>query len=356
MKPPKSIAARPYLISAAMVLAVSVLCFSIQDQLNYRVVALILLLTVSVIAMLFDIFPVLLAASLSAVIWNYFFIPPLFTLDISSTEDLLMFLSYFFVALLNGVLTFKIRQAEQKARDKEEKEKTIRLYNTLLNSLSHELRTPIATILGTVDTLKEHTARLPVHQQLDLLNEIDIAGIRLNRQVENILNMSRLESGTLEPRKSWCDLQELVHSVIRKAAVTGQQVIRYQEEEPLPLFRIDIGFMEQILFNLLHNAVQYTPPEAVIKVEARHEGAQCVIVVRDNGKGFAATELPLVFEKFYRVPHTQPGGSGLGLSIVKGFVEAQNGCVTLANHPEGGAVFTVEIPAETTYINNLKHE
>lgn len=339
-----------------MVLAVSVLCFSVRDQLNYRVVALILLLTVSVIAMLFDIFPVLLAASLSAVIWNYFFIPPLFTLDISSTEDLLMFLSYFFVALLNAVLTFKIRQAEQKARDKEEKEKTIRLYNTLLNSLSHELRTPIATILGTVDTLKEHSVRMPLHQQMDLLNEIDIAGIRLNRQVENILNMSRLESGMLQPRKRWCDLQELVHNVIGKVAVADKQLVRFVQEEPLPLFLIDIGFMEQVLFNLLHNAVLYTPPGTVITVAARHEDGQCVVVVHDNGKGFEPGEIPLVFDKFYRVPHTQPGGSGLGLSIVKGFAEAQNGSVTLMNHPEGGAEFTLRIPAATTYINNLKHE
>ena len=153
---------------------------------SYKTVALVLLMTVSVIAILFEIFPVLLAAVLSAVIWNYFFIPPLFTFDIGNTEDLLMFLLYFVIALVNAVLTIKIREAEKKARDKEEKEKELKLYNTLLNSLSHELRTPIATILGSVDMLKESRDKLSVDNQNELLNEIGIAGNRLNRQVENI--------------------------------------------------------------------------------------------------------------------------------------------------------------------------
>lgn len=232
---------RQYLISIIAILMVAAVCFYLKAELNYRVAALALLLTVSVVAMLFDIMPVLVAAVLSAFIWNYFFIPPVLNLDISNTEDLLMFLSYFFVALLNAVLTFKIRQAEKKARDKEEKENTIKLYNTLLNSLSHELRTPIATILGTVDTLKDNKDKLSQPQQLDLLNDIDIAGMRLNRQVENILNMSRLESGMLQPKRDWCDINELVYNVLQKVTPGSRRII-FREEDVLPLFKLDIGF------------------------------------------------------------------------------------------------------------------
>lgn len=337
-------------------LIVSVLCFSVKEELNYRIVALILLLTVSVIAMLFDILPVLLAAILSAFIWNYCFIPPIFTLDISSAEDLLMFLSYFFVALLNAVLTYKIKQAEKKARDKEEKENTIRLYNTLLNSLSHELRTPIATILGTVDTLKDNNDKLSKAQQFDLLNDIDMASIRLNRQVENILNMSRLESDTLKPKLDWCDMEELVNNTIQKVNVNNTHTITFQPAATLPLFKLDIGFTEQILLNLLHNAVQYTPPATTIIVDVRHESDDCIITVQDNGQGIPEEEIPLVFNKFYRIPHTKAGGSGLGLSIAKGFTEAQNGIIILGNNTEGGAKFTLKIPADTTYLNNLKNE
>lgn len=335
---------------------VSLLCFSVKEEVNYRTVALILLLTVSVIAMLFDILPVLLAALLSALIWNYCFIPPIFTIHISSTEDLLMFLSYFFVALLNAVLSYKIKQAEKKARDREEKEKTIRLYNTLLNSLSHELRTPIAAILGTVDTLKDNLDKLSRAQQIDLLNEIDIAAIRLNRQVENILNMSRLESGTLKPKLDWCDMEELINSIIQKANSNSTHHITFKLPESLPLFKLDIGFTEQILMNLLHNAVQYTPTATGITIEVTPQSQNCMITVKDSGPGIPPEEQLLIFNKFYRVPHTRPGGSGLGLSIAKGFAEAQNGTLIVEENSGDGAAFSLKIPAETSYLNNLKNE
>lgn len=347
---------RQYLLSALSVLTVSVLCFLIRNDINYRVSALILLLTVSVIAMLFDIFPVLLAAFLSALIWNFLFIEPQFTLEIRSTEDLLMFLSYFFVALLNAVLTFKIRQAERKARDKEEKEQTIKLYNTLLNSLSHELRTPIATILGTVDTLKDSNEKLNPIQRLDLLNDIDIATVRLNRQVENILNMSRIESGILKPKSDWCDMNELTNSVIQKIENCDGHQLNYTVNENLPLFRLDIGFTEQILLNLLHNAVQYTPPNSIIEIKISHESENCKIIISDNGNGIPEREHQLIFDKFRRLPDSKTGGSGLGLSIVKGFTEAQNGTISLQHNIPNGTVFTIEIPAETSYINHLKNE
>src|SRR5690606_19001108 len=165
--------------------------------------------------MLFDILPVLVTAVSSALIWNFFFIPPTFNLFISTPEDVLMFLMYFVIALINAVLTFKIRSVEKKARDKEKREKTIQLYNTMLNSLSHELRTPISAIIGAVDTIKENNVKLSNSNKNELIDEIEIAGLRLNRQVENLLNMSRLEAGVLDLNPDWCDLHELIHNVIK---------------------------------------------------------------------------------------------------------------------------------------------
>ncbi|MFA9215329.1 MAG: DUF4118 domain-containing protein, partial [Candidatus Methylacidiphilales bacterium] len=162
----------------SVVLLTSIACFFSLYFIGYKTVALILLMTVSVLAMLFDILPVLIAAILSALVWNFFFIPPILTFHINNTEDLLMFLLYFVIALLNAVLTFKIKKEEKRARDKEEKEKTIVLYNTLLNSLSHELKTPISTIIGAVDTLKENKENISNQNQIELLNQIDIASIR----------------------------------------------------------------------------------------------------------------------------------------------------------------------------------
>lgn len=342
--------------STGVVIMVSVICFYFTSLLGYKVVALLLLMTVSLLAMLFDIVPVLLGAVLSALIWNFFFIPPIYTFNIDNAEDLLLFLLYFFIALVNTVLTYKIRQAENKARDKDEKENTIRLYNTLINSLSHELRTPISTIIAAVDTLKENRDNLSVYNKADLLMEIDKASVRLNRQVENLLNMSRLESGMLKPNFDWCDVNEIINSILQKEAANNGRVIEFHSNEHLPLFKLDAGLIEQVIQNLVHNAAQYTPKSANIEIRAAYELSVLVIVVSDNGTGFPESEIALVFEKFYRLPNTKAGGSGLGLSIVKGFVEAHNGKVILKNNDKGGAEFTIQIPAETSFIKNLRNE
>jgi len=345
-----------YFLSLLLVIAIALVCFFFKNLIGYKIVALILLMAVSVVAMLFEILPVLLAAVLSAIIWNLFFIPPLYSFQIGNTEDLLMFLMYFIIALVNVVLTFKIREAEKKARDKEEKEKELKLYNTLLNSLSHELRTPIATILGSADMLKASTDKLSARRQSELFDEIGIAANRLNRQVENILNMSRVESGILKPKSDWTDVNELINSTIQKLIPTDGHKLIFENNENLPLFKLDRGLTEQVLHNLLHNAIQYTPPNTNIIINVTHDSEYFVMTVSDNGKGFPVEEIAAVFDKFYRLPHTKTGGSGLGLSIVKGFTEAQNGTIKLENNEWGGARFTIQIPSETSYLNNLKNE
>lgn len=243
-----------YVICIGLVLFVSLGCYFSAPFIGYKIVALILLMTVSLAAMLFEILPVLFSALFSALIWNYFFIPPVFTFHITNTEDLLMFLLYFVIASVNAVLNFKIRKEENNARDKEEKEKAIHLYNTLLNSLSHELRTPISTIIGAVDTLQENSEKLSKQNQTELLNQIDMAGVRLNRQVENLLNMSRLETGMLQPNKDWCDINELINFVIQKFEGIRNQVLEFIPDDGLPLFKLDRGLIEQVLLNLIYNA------------------------------------------------------------------------------------------------------
>jgi two-component system, OmpR family, sensor histidine kinase KdpD len=345
------------LISIAFVLIVSLFCFFFSNHIDYRITALILLMTVSVTAMLFDIIPVLTTAFLSSLILNFFFIQPLFTFHITNTEDVLLFFMYLIIALVSAVLTYKIREAENKARDKEEKEKTIQLYDTLLNSLSHELRTPIATIIGAIDTLKENKNKLSQNNQTELLEEIDKASIRLNRQVENLLNMSRLETGTLKTKQDWCDLKELIYTVIEKIDVfKNEHIIDFVTDEQLPLFKLDIGLIEEIIRNLVLNAIQYSPNKSVIKIVATHQSEFCIISISDTGYGFPESEIEFAFDKFYRLPNTKTGGSGLGLSIVKGFVEAHNGTISLKNNPNSGACFTITIPSKTSYLNYLKNE
>lgn len=337
------------IISLSLIAAIAVPSYYASDFIGYRVVALILLLAVSILAMLFEIIPVLLTALISALVWNFFFIPPTFTFHIGSTEDALMALMYFAVALINVVLTTKIRQYEKESREKEERENAIKLYNTLLNSLSHELRTPIATVIGAVDTIRENKDRLTERQQEELVDEIGIAGTRLNRQVENLLNMSRLESGTLKLKRDWCDVNELIFSVIEDNVTTSHK-FDFVPHEKLPLMKIDRGLLEQVIQNLVYNALQHTPAGTTIRIQAYEDNKHCVITVADDGPGFPPGEMKYVFDKFYRLRQAGTGGTGLGLSIAKGYVEAHGGTITLGNLPSKGSIFTIRIPAEASSI------
>ena len=342
--------------SVFSVLFIALLCFVSKEIIGYRIVALILLMTVSVLAMLFDILAVLLASILSAIIWNFFFIPPIFTFHIGSTEDLLMFFLYFVIALINAVLTYQIRKEEQKSRDKEEKEKTIKLYDTLLNSLSHELRTPISTILSSVDMLKENQ-NISKENQKEILTQIDIATIRLNGQVENLLNMSRLESGMLKLNLDWEDIGDLINSVIQKIQTNfPTRKIEFESKENLPLCKIDTGIIEQVVYNILQNAVQYSPQNSLILIENEIKNRELRIIIQDQGNGISEEFLKKIFEKFYRLPNSKAGGIGLGLSIVKGFLEAHNGSIVAENCTPQGLKFIINIPVEVSYINNLKNE
>lgn len=345
------------LVCLLTVFAVTLGCFFFSELIHYRVVSLILLVTLSILAMLFDIIPVLSAALISAVVWNFFFIPPLFTFHIGDAEDIMMFFLYFIIAMVNAVLTFKIRRAEKIARDREEKERVIKLYNTLLNSLSHELRTPISTILGAVDTLKESRERLTDTDKKELLEEIDIAGTRLNVQVGNLLNMSRLETGLLKLNLEWADINELIFLSLKKIAIPHpDKRVNYLTKEELPLCKVDSGMLEQVILNLVNNAILYSPEDSEINIMAAVTDEILEIKVRDNGPGIAEEFLPEIFEKFYRVPNSIAGGTGLGLSIVKGFIDAHKGTVTVANVLPSGLEFVIKIPVETSYINSLKNE
>lgn len=339
------------------VIAVAAICFPFSELIGYRVVAYVLLITVSLVAMVFDILPVLVAAVVSALVWDFFFIPPFFTFQVGATEDLLMLLMYLVIAMVNAALTYKIRRAEKLSIQREEKENTIKLYNTMLNSLSHELRTPIATIVAATDNLQSEELHLTKAQNDELVSEIAKASFRLNRQVENLLNMSRLESGFIKPKNDWCDVGEVIYTTVQQVEeneVLQQIVINVDPE--LPLFKLDKGMLEQVLYNLLVNATLYTPAGSRIDVTAHCHADVLEVIVEDNGPGFPRDKEDLVFSKFYRLDAGKGGGTGLGLSIVKGFIEAMGGSVALEPSATGGARFVVTMPAETSYLKNLNHE
>lgn len=344
-----------YLISVVVVISITALGLALNNLVGYRVVALMLLVTVSILTLFLDIIPVIIAALLSALLWDLLFIPPRFTFAIGTPEDRLLLLMYFIIALIHAVLTYKIKQVQKEVRIREEKSKAIKFYNTLLNSLSHELRTPITTIIGATDNLM-HAEKLSEKDKGELLSEISIASVRLNQQVENLLSMSRLESGVFQVKKDWCDVKELIYSVVQRFESGAQSKVSIFAPDNLPLFKLDYGLMEQVLYNLVNNAIQHNTEGTDIVITADCQEEKLLLTISDSGKGFPEKEIERVFDKFYRVHGSRPGGTGLGLSIVRGFVEAHQGKVTLNNLPLRGAMFSIEIPTEVSYINRLKNE
>ncbi len=489
---------KQYLTVGIFVILFSIGCYSVKDHIGYQTVSFALLFLVSVLAIFYGTGPILLAAVLSAFIWDLLFIPPQFTLNIDKPIDVLMLIMFFIIALLNGILTSRVRRQELKIRVREERTNALyqltkdltvisgldevtkvasnyiqkyfkldcsifikdvsgklefqpkhnsvnyfsendrsianwvfknsskagkntdtlpssdytffplmgnnstigviafkqyrsftfgeeqfweaclsqitgkyeremlreaakktyiiseseKLYKILFNSLSHELRIPVATILGASDTLLAHEYSEDIRKKL--YGEINTASIRLNRLIENLLNMSRLESGLISPRPDWCDVHDLINRV---ADSLQNELIPFKLSviipSNMPMVNIDFGLMEQVLHNLILNATQHSPAGSRIRVKFFFDNGLLTVQVMDRGTGFSLTDIPSVFNKFYRGSEAKAGGTGLGLSIVKGFVEAHKGSVVVENRQNGGAMFTIKIPVEISDINTL---
>lgn len=338
-------------MSVMIVLGVSAFCLGLPTFVSYRVVALILLVTVSMIAASFAIGPVLLSALLSASIWDFLFIPPRFAFHVHTTEDSILLIMYFIIALLNGVFTSRLRRMEKAARWKEERANSVKLYNTILNSLSHELRTPIATIIGASDNLQTNKNLTP-HDSEQLLQEISKASLRLNQQVENLLNISRLESGHIQPKRDWCDVTELTYDVVRRVEENNhRKKISISSNQNMPFCFLDKGMLDQVLYNLVNNAAIHTDEGTSITVAVFCHVNLLEIIVEDDGPGFQHNEMKDVFHKFSRDQSLKNAGRGLGLSIVKGFTEAMGGRVGITKSNFGGAKFTVSLPVEVATLS-----
>lgn len=341
------------LIAALSVGIVSLVCAPLAETENYHVVPYLLLFTVSVLATFMRVIPVLIASTLSALVWNFFFIPPHYTFHIEKPEDILLFAMFFMIAILNGILSSRLRQMAELAQQAHFLSESDKLYKTLFNSISHELRIPVSTIMGASENLIH--SDYPAEIQSELANEIFTASARLNRVIENLLNMSRLESGRISVKLDWHDVNDLFNKVLADLADELKPfIIIIDIPDEMPLIRIDFGLMEHVLYNLLFNSTQHAPPNSEIALRTMHADEVLVIQISDNGPGFPEDKIDQVFDKFFRIDTGRSGGLGLGLSIVKGFVDAHKGKITVENLPEGGALFTIYIPSELPPIENLK--
>jgi two-component system sensor histidine kinase KdpD len=294
-------------------------------------------------------------ATLSALSWNFLFIPPRFTLHIAKLEDALTFATFFIIALAVGSLTAQLKTREQLAAQVQLAKNSERLRKTLLDCVSHELKTPLAAIGAASQELLQLAANTQNAGMLtQLAGEIHAGSHRLHRVVNNLLDMNRLESGVIQPNYEWCDVRELLQSAIEieRESIDGRE-IRLDVPEDIPLALMDYGLIEQAVAKLLANAASYTQPRLPIELDAEYKD-ELVISISDRGPGFPIESAERLFEKFYRGDGRKTGGLGLGLSIARGFVEAHGGKLTAENRDGGGARFTIRLPVRVTSENALE--
>jgi len=343
-----------YIISITVTITISAICYIASPYIGYLSVALILLFMVSILSVMLSVFPVLVSAILSALIWDFFFIPPFFTFHVDKTEDYLILGLYVTIALINGILNSRIKHYEKIVRHREDRTKTLKLYNAIFSSISHELRTPLTTIMGVTENLSDDQQEIPEEDKKVLYNELYIASSRLNHVVDNLMNMSRLESGHLEPKYDWCDVRELINTALNRLSQEMQgHPLRMQIQEGLPIVRLDFGLMEQAIYNILQNICFHTPEGTTAYISANFRNGFLEIIISDDGPGFKEEDKIRAFEKFFRSSNARSGGLGLGLSIARGFIQAQGGDISIDNKKSGGAIFTILIPV---YISNLNSE
>jgi two-component system sensor histidine kinase KdpD len=225
--------------------------------------------------------------------------------------------------------------------------RTDQLRASLLNAVSHDLRTPLATIMASAGSLRQHDVPWTQEERNAFAQAIEEEADHLNHLVGNLLDISRIEGGSLKPQMSWHDLGSLIDDVLdRLRPLTHRHRLRVTVSDALPVVWLDPVEIGQVLYNLVENATRYAPPETEIAIDARTDGGVVRVQVMDRGPGIAAAAMPHLFDPFYRAsdgkPH--PQGLGLGLAIVKGLVEAHGGRVWAENRAGTGTRFTVTLP------------
>ena len=237
---------------------------------------------------------------------------------------------------------------DEQARQAELLQITDKLQSALLNSISHDLRTPLASITGALSSLLEDEVTLDEASRRSLIETASEEADRLNRLVGNLLDMTRLEAGAMHIKREDCDSPDVIGVTLEGlGSRLAGRLINLNIPSDLPLVPMDFVLIERVLSNVIDNALKYSPPDKPITITAQMVGGFLIIKVIDQGIGIPIEDLERVFDKFYRVQ--RPGsvnGTGLGLAISKGIVEAHGGMISAENNPGGGTIITITLPQE----------
>src|SRR5438105_981151 len=358
---------KPYALATLTTdLTVGVLLL-LRSQLEITTVALVMVLVVMACALLWKSGPALWASVIAVLCFNYFFIVPYGSFTIAARPDLIAFISFATIAIIIGqlsaraesraaqaearrleieILYDKLRLATEEAAEAELLRRSEKLKTALLDAVTHDLRTPLTSIKAAVTTI---LSELPKDDEYlrELLQVIDEESDRLNRFIQEMMDVARLESGSLTMRHAETSVAEIVETALERAEpllVTHKIEVAFAED--LPNLIVDANAISQVLYALLDNAAKYSPPNSRILINASPQGSSMLLRVRDEGGGIPAEYRDKVFEKFFRISSNKVrAGFGLGLSIAKGIVESHDGRIWIEDAPgQSGTSVVIALP------------
>jgi len=303
--------------------------------------SLVFLTAVLVSAIIYGFWQALLACLVSLLTYNFFFLPPLYTFTIADRSNIVTLFFFGVVAVVGSNLAARVRRQNVVAE-------TERLRSAMLTSLSHDLRTPLASILGAASSLRGHRESLDGAAQDDLIATVQEEAERLHRFIGNLLDMTRLECGAIVPKLEAVDLSDVTGTALRRADnILHAHRIEVDIPPDLPLVQLDPVLFEQVLFNLLDNAAKYAPQDTRILLRAREDDSAVKMEIADEGNGIPLGERERIFDRFHRAESTdhKRAGTGLGLAICRGFLHAMKSSIVAGNRDEEhGTVFTITLP------------
>lgn len=383
LRQPSRLPVASYVIATIAIGVLTAILISLRGQINSTTIGFAFLLLIVFVAILWGSKPALLASILSVLSYNFFFLPPYHTFTIADPQNWVALTAFFITALAVGQLSARAKQraeeaeagkveikrlydnlqdAFERASEAEALKRSERLKSALLDAVTHDIRTPLTSIKASATLLledreaTEEVEKLAPDEQTAMLRVITHGADRLDRFVEGIVDLARIEAGDLKLNRNWGAVEDIIEAALAQAEpLIRQHRIRIAVENELPVVRVDARAVAEVIYTLIDNAAKYSPGNTLISIEGKRVADDIVeIAVEDEGPGIPVRLREKVFERLYR-GHSNGGsgeligGIGMGLAIAKGIVEAHSGHIWIENGPEGrGArvVFTVPVGDE----------